>query len=85
VCAFVTHSLKPRHSGWKNTSCVRSMPAACRANTLLVRIGLEARVVPPLFNHGGGAASHPGMSHTGSIAAHYSVQAKTRGCKRRQS
>src|SRR4030095_4444414 len=32
VFAFVTHSLKPRHNGWKNTSCVRSMPVACRTS-----------------------------------------------------
>jgi hypothetical protein len=29
----VTPSPKPRHNGWKNTSCARSMPVVCRADT----------------------------------------------------
>jgi hypothetical protein len=30
----VTPSPKPRHNGWKNTSCARSMPVVCRADTV---------------------------------------------------
>jgi acyl-CoA synthetase (AMP-forming)/AMP-acid ligase II len=31
---FVTHFPRPRHSGWKNTSCARNTPVACRADTI---------------------------------------------------
>jgi carnitine-CoA ligase len=34
VCAFGTPSPKLRPNGWKNTSCARSMPVACRADTV---------------------------------------------------